>query len=69
MDITIQNNIFSNNFYANATQNDGSVIVLDNAGNVYIIDSHFEDNFGIFGTCLTYSETSKKYICIFIELV
>ena len=67
--ITIQNNIFSNNFYANATQIDGSVIVLENAGNVSIIDSHFEDNFGTFGTCLTYSETSKKYICYFFCLI
>jgi len=41
-------------------QNLGSVLFLSNPGNLSIIYSKFENNIGILGTCIYYSETSWK---------
>ena len=57
--IIIQSNVFSNNSITDQSQPSGSVLLLDNPGNISIIDSYFMNNFGIFGTCIFYSETSK----------
>ena len=60
--VQVQNNVFSNNSMANQTQIEGSVICLENPGNISILDCLFENNLGISGTCLSYSEISKFYI-------
>ena len=60
--VKIQNNVFSSNSMASQNQIDGSVIYLENPGNISIFDCHFENNLGISGTCLSYSEKSKFYI-------
>ena len=57
--IIIQSNFFSNNSITDQNQPSGSVLLLDNPGNISIIDSFFTNNFVIFGTCIFYSETSK----------
>ena len=68
--ITIQDNVFSNNSIENTDQSAGSVILLDNPGNISILNSDFKNNFGISGSCISYSETSKllkplKFISFF----
>ena len=60
--VKVQNNVFSSNSMASQNQIEGSVICLENPGNISIFDCLFEGNFGISGTCLSYSEISKLYI-------
>ena len=47
---------------ASKNQIEGSVLVLEDAGNISIFNSVFKNNFGISGTCLSYSETSNLII-------
>ena len=49
---------FSNNLIKPNLQNLGSVIFLNNPGDIWIINSQFMNNVGILGTCISYSETS-----------
>ena len=65
--VNFQYNVFSNNSMANEKQIEGSVIFLENPGNISIVNCLFETNFGISGTCLTYSEISK--FIFFIKLI
>ena len=44
---------------ANENQIEGSTIFLENPGNISILNCLFENNHGISGTCLSYSEISK----------
>ena len=60
--VKVQNNVFSNNSMVSQNQIEGSVIYLENPGNISIFDCLFENNLGISGTCLSYSEISKFYI-------
>ena len=52
----------TNNFFDNSIQNNiqslGSVLYLDNPGNISITNCIFSKNIGIIGTCIYYSETS-----------
>ena len=45
----------------NKNQSEGSVFFLDNPGNISIIDSVFENNLGVTGACIFYSELSKFF--------
>jgi len=58
----IENCTFTTNSIQQNQQNLGSVIFLNNPGNLTIIYSNFEYNEGILGTCISYSETSYKII-------
>ena len=58
----IENCTFTLNSIQQNQQNLGSVIFLNNPGNLTIIYSNFEYNEGILGTCISYSETSYKII-------
>ena len=64
--IKIQNSVFSNNTVANKNQIEGSVILLENPGNISIINSVFDNNIGISGTCLSYSETSNSFDILYL---
>ena len=57
--VKVQNNVFSNNSMVRQNQIEGSVICLENPGNISIFDCTFENNLGISGTCLSYSELSQ----------
>ena len=57
--IKVENNVFLNNSIANQNQIEGSVIFLENPGNISIQNCLFQNNLGISGTCLSYSEISK----------
>ena len=57
--ILIKNNKFLNNYVWSTTQPLGSTIALNNPGDISIINSIFENNSGIFGTCIYYSEESN----------
>ena len=61
MSINILNNKYLNNMVQSSTQTLGSVIFLNNPGNVSITNSIFDHNQGIYGTCIYYSETSKLF--------
>ena len=52
------NNFFNNSIIQKNAKNSGSVIYLENPGNISITNSIFSRNIGMFGTCLFYSETS-----------
>ena len=55
----IQNTDFSNNsVLASQNQIEGSVLFLENPGNISILNSFFKYNYGVSGTCMSYSETS-----------
>lgn len=54
----IENCNFTNNIIQPNKKNLGSVLFLDNPGNLSIASSNFESNQGILGTCIYYSETS-----------
>ena len=59
-DITIKNCTFKQNTILIETNKmDGSVVYLNNPGNLDITSSSFENNVGIMGTCIFYSEESK----------
>ena len=60
--IFISTNIFTNNSMMSKSQVAGSVVFLDNPGNITIIGSLFENNLGILGTCISYSEKSITVI-------
>ena len=61
--IQIKNNLFSSNAVLSKKQTEGSVLLLENPGNILIFNSVFNDNFGISGTCISYSETSNFIYC------
>ena len=65
--VQIRNNVLSNHSVANKNQIEGSVLVLENSGNITIVNSFFKNNFGISGTCLSYSETSYLYLLYIIH--
>ena len=60
--IIIENCNFTSNTIQPNSQNLGSVIFLNNPGNLSIINSIFKNNVGILGTCIYYSETNKKIL-------
>ena len=60
--VIIENCNFTENSIQINEQNIGSVLYLNNPGNLSIISCNFEFNEGIVGTCIYYSETSYKYI-------
>jgi len=62
IEIIIENCNFTNNIIQQNSQNMGSVIFLNNPGNLSIISSIFKNNVGILGTCIYYSETNKKIL-------
>ena len=61
-DVQIRNNFFFDHSVQSKNQIEGSVLGLEDAGNISIFDSVFKNNFGISGTCLSYSETSNFFI-------
>ena len=61
-DVQIRNKFFFDHSVASKNQIEGSVLVLEDAGNISIFNSVFKNNFGISGTCLSYSETSNLII-------
>lgn len=64
--ITIENCRFNNNAIEKKEKDDlGSILFLNNPGNLTISFSNFEGNEGIIGTCIYYSETSKKIFLIY----
>ena len=66
INVRIEMNQFSNNSISNKNKNEGSVLLLDNPRNIFILNSLFKDNIGIFGTCISYSETSNfdSIVCL-----
>lgn len=52
---------FTNNSILQNDQNLGSVLFLNNPGNISITFSNFENNEGILGACIYYSETSNTF--------
>ena len=56
--IIIEKCNFFDNLINQNVQNLGSVLYLNNPGNISILYSDFERNEGILGTCIYYSETS-----------
>jgi hypothetical protein len=61
-DVQIRNNFYFDHSVASKNQIEGSVLVLEDAGNISILNCVFKNNFGISGTCLSYSETSNFFI-------
>ena len=55
----IANNSFLSNSIKPNIYNLGSIINLNDPGNVSLLNSLFEQNSGIMGTCIYYSELSK----------
>jgi len=58
--IIIENCNFIKNIIQQNILEMGSVLFLNNPGNLSITSSILEDNEGIMGTCIYYSETSKS---------
>lgn len=58
---SIVNSTFSNNLIKENQAKTGSVIYLNRPGNVTIKNSIFQNNKGIFGACIYYSETSDRF--------
>jgi len=56
--VLIENCNFTENSIQQNQQNLGSVLFFNNPGNLSITDSNFENNEGILGACIYYSETS-----------
>lgn len=55
----IANNSFLSNSIRPNINDVGSIINLNDPGNVLLVNSLFEQNSGIMGTCVYYSELSK----------
>ena len=58
LSVLIENCNFKENSIQQNQQNLGSVLFFNNPGNLSITDSNFENNEGILGACIYYSETS-----------
>ena len=61
---SIVNSTFSNNLVEENPEKAGSVIYLNKPGNITIINSIFQNNKGIFGACIYYSETSRTFFIL-----
>ena len=65
--ILVENCKFLTNSIMSNSENLGSVLFLNNPGNISIINSSFENNVGILGTCIYYSESRKILFLIFFN--
>ena len=56
--ITVTGNLFFKNYFVDSNKNEiGSVIYLEDPGNISIENSNFTNNIAIMGTCIYYSES------------
>ena len=66
----IKNNSFDSNWINYNGKNEyGSMIFLQDPGNISITDSQFLNNTGITGTCISYSESKKNYSVVITKTI